>query len=113
PYLAAVPILLGLATGLAALRLYPLPVRFLAWLGSLRRDLVLFVGLRRVAGQAASLRRPLLVILLAVALAVFSTVIQRSISEGQIESAWQDVGAAYRVEPPLPGGTLSGAIDLE
>ena len=113
PYLAAVPILLGLATGLAALRLYPLPVRFLAWLGSLRRDLVLFVGLRRVSGQAASLRLPLLVILLAVALAVFSTVIQRSISEGQIEASWQDIGADYRVEPPLPGATLSSAIDLE
>lgn len=112
PYLAAVPILIGLATGLIALRLYPVPVRVLAWLGSLRRDLVMFVGLRRVAGQASAARLPLLVILLAVALAVFSSVIQRSIETGQVESSWQNVGADYRIDPPLPGGNLASTIDV-
>jgi putative ABC transport system permease protein len=112
PYLAAVPILLGLATGLAALRLYPIPIRLLAWLGSLRRDLVMFIGLRRVAGQASAARLPLLVILLAVALAVFSTVVQRSIEAGQIETSWQNIGADYRVEPPTLGASLSNAINL-
>jgi len=112
PYLAAVPILIGLATGLAALRLYPIPIRLLAWLGSLRRDLVMFVGLRRVSGQAAAARLPLLVILLAVALAVFATVIQTSIDEGQVETSWQNLGADYRIEPPLPGATLSGNVNV-
>ena len=112
PYLAAVPILIGLATGLVALRLYPIPVRILAWAGSLRRDLVMFIGLRRVAGQASAARLPLLVILLAVALAVFSSVVQRSIETGQVETSWQNVGADYRIEPPLPGGTLSNVIDV-
>lgn len=112
PYLAAVPILLGLATGLAALRLYPLPVRFFAWLASLRRDVVPFVGLRRVSGQAGASRLPLLVILLAVALAVFSTIIQRSIDQGQIDTSWHATGADYRIEPPLSGGNLSRLIDV-
>jgi putative ABC transport system permease protein len=112
PYLAAVPILIGLATGLAALRLYPIPVRLLAWLGSLRRDLVMFVGLRRVAGQAAAARLPLLVILLAVALAVFSSVIQTSIDQGQVETSWQNIGADYRIEPPLPGANLSSNVNV-
>ena len=112
PYLAAVPILLGLATGLAALRLYPLPIRFFAWVSSLRRDLVLFVGLRRVSQQAAAARLPLLVILLAVALAVFSSVVQRSIDDGQTASSWQATGADYRVEPFASAAVLSSAIDL-
>lgn len=112
PYLAAVPILLGLATGLAALRLYPLPVRFFAWLASLRRDIVPFVGLRRVSGQAGASRLPLLVILLAVTLAVFSTIIQRSIEHGQTETSWHATGADYRIEPPLSGGNLSRLIDV-
>ncbi len=112
PYLAAVPVLLGLATGLAALRLYPIPIRFLAWLSSLRRDLVLFVGLRRVSQQATAARLPLLVILLAVALAVFSSVVQRSIDEGQVASSWQATGADYRVDPLSSLATLSSAIDL-
>ncbi|CAN5159780.1 FtsX-like permease family protein [soil metagenome] len=112
PYLAAVPILLGLATGLAALRLYPLPIRFFAWVSSLRRDLVLFVGLRRVSQQAAAARLPLLVILLAVALAVFSSVVQRSIDDGQAASSWQATGADYRVEPFASAAVLSSAVDL-
>lgn len=112
PYLAAVPVLLGLAVGLLALRLYPLPVRLGAWLASLRRDLVLFIGLRRVAGQATTGRLPLLVILLAVALAVFATIVQGSISDGQVQSSWQATGADYRVDPPTAGASLSTSIDL-
>lgn len=112
PYLAAVPILLGLATGLAALRIYPIPVRFFAWLASLRRDIVPFVGLRRVSGQAGASRLPLLVILLAVALAVFSTTMQRSIDHGQTETSWHVAGANFRIEPPLSGGNLSRLIDV-
>ena len=50
-YLAAVPVLLGLGVGLIVLRLYPLPVRALAWLAALRRDLVPGLGFKRVARQ--------------------------------------------------------------
>ncbi len=51
PYLAAVPVLLGLATGLVVMRLYRLPMRILAWNASFRDDLVPFLGVRRVSRQ--------------------------------------------------------------
>lgn len=111
PYLAAVPILVGLATGLVVLRLYPLPIRLLAWATSLRRDLVPSLGFRRVARQPSIHAAPLLVLLLAVAVGVFSSVLLHSIDQGQIATSWQTVGAAYRVDA-APANALYRGVDL-
>jgi putative ABC transport system permease protein len=98
PYLAAVPVLLGLATGLVVLRLYALPIRLLAWNASYRTDLVPFLGFRRVARQSAAATVPLLIILLSIAISVFSSVMMHSIDVGQVKTAWQTVGADYRLD---------------
>lgn len=111
PYLAAVPVLLGLATGIVVLRFYPLPIRLLAWLSSLRRDAVLVLGFRRVARHRSASNLPLLVLLLAVAVSVFSSILLHSISVGQVESSWQLVGADYRVQA-AGNGYLFRTIDV-
>ncbi len=98
PYLAAVPVLLGLATGLVVLRLYSLPIRLLAWNASYRTDLVPFLGFRRVARQSGAAAVPLLVILLSIAISVFSSVMMHSIDVGQINTSWQTVGADFRID---------------
>ncbi len=106
PYLAAVPVLLGLATGLVVLRLYTLPMRLLAWNASYRNDLVPFLGFRRIARQSSTAAVPLLVILLSIAIGVFSSVMMHSIDVGQINTSWQTVGADYRADTvgilPIP-----------
>src|SRR5690606_16979123 len=71
PFLTATPVLLALAIGIVLLRLYPLPVRLAAWLGSLRRGAVLFVGFRRIIQQPLAARLPLVVMLVATGIAVF------------------------------------------
>lgn len=111
PYLAAVPVLLGLATGLIVLRLYPIPVRLFGWAASLRRDLVPSLGFRRLGRQPGAANLPLLVMLLAVAVGVFSSIMLYTIGEGQTESSWQLVGADYRVDSTSTG-YLFPAIDL-
>ncbi|HET9015429.1 MAG TPA: FtsX-like permease family protein [Thermomicrobiaceae bacterium] len=111
PYLAAVPILLGLAVGLVTLRLYVLPIRLLAWWAATRRDLVLFLGLRRVSRQSLVTSVPLLVLLLAVAISVFSSVMLHTIDVGQVETSWQLVGAPFRVDA-YAGATLDPTLDL-
>ena len=97
PYLAAVPVLLGLATGLIVLRLYPLPIKLFAWIAALRRDLVPALGFRRVARQPGTSNLPLLVLLLSVAVAVFGSIITSTIADGQVDSSWQRAGADFRV----------------
>lgn len=112
PYLAAVPVLVGLAVGLLTLRLYPLPIRLLSWLGGLRRDLVIFLGARRVSQQPPAARLPILVILLAVAVAVFASVVRLTIDDWQQEAAWQLVGADYAIDSGASGTPLYSGVDL-
>ncbi|MGH3024670.1 MAG: ABC transporter permease [Gaiellaceae bacterium] len=83
PYLAAVPVLVGLATGLLALRLYPLPLHALSWAAAPRRDLVPVLGLNRLARQPSLAAAPLLVVLLATAVGVFAATMATSIAGAQ------------------------------
>jgi putative ABC transport system permease protein len=110
PLLAAAPALLGLAVGIVTLRLYPYLIRLLARLGSRRRDIVGFVGFKRILLQPPAARLPLLVVLLAVAVAVFASVLGRSVTEGQRASSWQQVGADYRIT--VSSGSPADALDV-
>jgi putative ABC transport system permease protein len=98
PYLAAVPVLLALAVGIVALRLYPLPVAALSRLAARRRDLVPALGMRRAARRPGTTGVPLLVIVLAVGVAVFAAVEVETIDRGQTETSWARVGADFRID---------------
>jgi putative ABC transport system permease protein len=100
PFVAAAPVLIGLATALLTLRLYPIPVRGLAWLSARRRDLVPALGLRSIGRDRASATLPLLVVTVTVAIGVFSSVLALTIDRGQVLASWQEVGADYRAESP-------------
>ena len=99
PYLAAVPLLLALAAGILAVRIYPLPVRFLAAAAAQRRDLVPALALRRVARQPGVTAAPLLVLLLGVSVSVFAAVMAATLSRAQ-------EGAGFALISPLAAGTL-------
>ncbi|MEP7041381.1 MAG: FtsX-like permease family protein, partial [Chloroflexota bacterium] len=98
PFLAAVPVLAGVAMGIVAMRLYPLPIRGLSWLVARRRDLVPVLGLRNVGRHGAAANLPLLVLMLTAAFGAFASVVLSSIDRGQVQSAWAQVGADYRIE---------------
>lgn len=97
PFLAASPLLIGVAVGLLTIRLYPLPVRALGWLMARRRDLVPVLGLRNLGRHPTTGYLPLLILMLTVAIGTFSSVLQASIERSQAQVAWQDIGADYRV----------------
>ncbi len=97
PLLVATPVLLGVATALLVIRLYPVPVRVLAWLSARRRDLVPSLGLRSIGRDPSAARLPLMVVTLTVAIGVFSSVVALTIASGQERAAWQEVGADYRI----------------
>ena len=99
PYLAAVPLLLGLAAGILAVRLYPLPVRLLASAAARRRDLVPALALRRVARQPGVTAAPLLVLLLGVSVSVFAAAMAATLAGAQSGPLRQSLS-------PLATGTL-------
>jgi putative ABC transport system permease protein len=110
PLLASVPVLSGLAAGIVAVRLYPLPIRGLGWLAARRRDIVPVLGLRTIGRQPASANLPILVLLLTAAFGAFSSVIASSLDHGQAVASYLDVGADYRIEKIEIGG-LATVLD--
>jgi putative ABC transport system permease protein len=111
PFLAAAPVLIGVAVGLIAIRLYPIPVRLLAAAAATRRDLVPVLGLRSIGRHPGAAFLPLLVLTLTVAIGVFSAVVGATIDRGQLAATWQQLGADYRIEAP-PAATLDGRLDV-
>jgi putative ABC transport system permease protein len=104
PFLAAAPVLIGVATALLTIRLYPIPVRALAWSSARRRDLVPALGLRSIGRDPGAAYLPLLVVTLTVAIGVFSSVLALTIDRGQVLASWQETGADYRLETSSAAG---------
>ena len=98
PLLGAVPVLSGLAAGILAMRLYPLPVRAVGWLAARRRDLIPVLGLRTIGRHPATANVVLLVLMLTAAFGAFSSVIVTSIDHGQVITSYLAVGADFRIE---------------
>lgn len=115
PFIAAVPVLAGLAAGLAVVRLVPALMAPFPALAGRRRDIVPFLAARRVTRDASG--GPVLLVLLATAtLASFSAALLAHLDRAAETVAWHDVGAAFSIDGGsrrLPDGfdpsTLPGA----
>ena len=96
PFIAAVPALAGVAAGIIAIRLLPVPMLILSSLAAIRRDLVPVLALRRVTRGGTS--GSVLVVLLATAtIGTFSAATLVHIDRAADAVAWQEVGAPYRI----------------
>lgn len=108
-FVVAVPVIVGLAGGLVVRRLYRLPLRAAAAAAGRQRGLALPIGLAR--GARGDLAGPMVVVVvLAVAVALFSGAVTTTIRRGQAIAAWEDVGAPARVD--ADSGAALGPIGL-
>lgn len=97
PFLAIVPVLVGLAAGIIALRIVPVLLSALAWLAARRPGLGAVLSARRAArGPGAS--RVLLIVLAIATLGGFASATISGLDGSADLQAWQDVGAAYRID---------------
>jgi putative ABC transport system permease protein len=85
PLLVSVPVLLAVAAGVIALRIYPWPLRLVGRLAARARGTVAFLGMAR-AGRSAT-AAPLIVVVVAVATAAFSGVVAAGIEDGRDRAA--------------------------
>ena len=116
--LATAPAIVGLAIGLIALRVYSPLVRLCSRIGARSPGAVPLVGFRRLVGHTNAAHTPFIVILLAVGVAVFASIVRSSIEAGQTDHAWQAIGADFRVSAhtsgaPLPRTVDAGDLDAE
>ncbi|MGH3392201.1 MAG: FtsX-like permease family protein [Actinomadura sp.] len=101
PFVAAVPVLLALATGLLVLRGYPYPLRAVGRIVRRGRSTVPFVGIALASRQRLVAILPMVVLLLATAVTGFASTVDAGVHRAQVSSAWHSVGADAHVSAPL------------
>ncbi|MFG2085125.1 MULTISPECIES: FtsX-like permease family protein [unclassified Spirillospora] len=107
PLIAAVPVLLGAALGVLVLRGYPYLLRAAGPSLRRRRGAVAFLGLARAARQNLIGTLPLVVLLIATAVAGFAATVDTGLRDGQERASWSEVGADAFIEAgPLDAPAL-------
>ncbi|MEV0323865.1 hypothetical protein ACIBKX_30470 [Streptomyces sp. NPDC050658] len=113
PLLAAVPVLLGLATVVVLARLYPLPVRLVARWAARWRGAVVLIALSRAAKDAPARALALLVLVVTLAGAVFGGLVAGTLTEGRRDAAaWRagaDAAFVGAARDPATAGRLARA----
>jgi putative ABC transport system permease protein len=98
PLLLLVPVLVALAGALIAWRAYVPLVRAGAAVATAHPGFVPVHALRGPSRGAGALQVPLIVLVVTIAIGVFSTIVVLSLQREQDVVAWRFVGADYRVE---------------
>jgi putative ABC transport system permease protein len=93
PYTSSAPVLMAVAAGLVAARVYPLPLRLLLRLAALRRSPVGFLGIARAARSRPAVLLPALALVVALAVIALGGVLRAAVSRGQVAASWQEAGA--------------------
>ena len=97
PFIAVVPALAGIAAGIVAVRLLPVPMLVLSRLAAFRRDLVPVLALRRVTRGGTS--GPVLIVLMATAtIGTFAGATLVHLDRAAEAVAWEEIGAPYRAD---------------
>lgn len=100
PQLALVPVLLGLAAVVVVLRVYPLPLRVLTRWAGRRRGPVALVGLAQAGRRSGAAATALLVLVPALACAVFGALVSGTVQHGRLAAAeWRTGGDAVVLGP--------------
>jgi hypothetical protein len=108
PLIAAVPALAGIAAGLTAIRLVPLPLRVLSRIAARGRGIVPLLALRR-AVHGGTTAAVLIVLLATASIGAFSSSALVHLDRASSAASWHEVGAPLRVTAPV--GALPVGFD--
>ena len=93
PYLVAAPVLIAIAAGLIAARVYPVPLRGLMRVMAARRGSVGFLGIARSARARSVPMLPALALVVAMAVIALGGMVRAAVTSGQVSASWHQVGA--------------------
>ena len=108
PLIAAVPALAGIAAGLTAIRLVPVPLRAVGALARRGRGLIPMLALRR-AVHGGTTAAVLIVLLAAASIGAFSSAALVHLDRASNAAAWHEIGAPIRVTSQV--GSLPAGLD--
>lgn len=92
PLLFLVPVLFCLSLGLVLIRLFPLLMRFLAWMASWFEGTTLLLTLRQLARASAQYMGPLLLLSLTVSLATFTASMAVTLDDHLSDQVYYQIG---------------------
>lgn len=108
PLATATPLLISLATAVLATRVFPYPMRGVHAAMRRRRGLAGFLGSARAIRESGAGLVPMLALLVATSIAIFSTAMLTTLTSGVGESTLASTGADVRlVGPPYPDDTVA------
>src|SRR5690554_4928657 len=110
PLLAAVPLLLALATCVVVMRAYPIPLAAISRWSARRPGLVAFLGASRGVRDPAAGLAPILAMVVGVSVAVFSAAMLSTVSSGVDHAARSAVGADLLVSSQAITAAQADAI---
>ncbi len=93
PYLNSAPVLIAVAAGLIAARVYPVPLRAALRFAAARRGTVGYLGIARSARARSVPMLPALALVVALTVIALGGLVRASVSRGQEAVSWQQVGA--------------------
>jgi putative ABC transport system permease protein len=93
PYLSSAAVLIAVAAGLIAARVYPVPLRVLLRILTRRRGTVGYLGVARSARSRSVPLLPALALVVAMAVIALGGMIRAAVTSGQVAASWQQVGA--------------------
>lgn len=111
PLLIATPLLLSLAACVLVLRVFPLPLAALERVLRPRRGVVAFVGTARALRDPVAGLAPVLAMVVAVSVAVFSGTMFATLTGGVDDAVESTVGADFRARGPVFADELLAAIE--
>lgn len=100
PLVVAAPLLVTVAVALIVVRLHPLPIAAALRVSRRGRGVVGLVGAARNLRDSAAGTTAVLAMLVAVAIAVFSSLVLATVDRGAVVAAQRDVGADIRLAGP-------------
>ncbi|WP_137843887.1 FtsX-like permease family protein [Microbacterium sp. 2FI] len=100
PLVVAAPLLATVAVALIVVRLHPLPIAAALRVARRGRGITSLVGAARNLRDPAAGTTAVLAMLVAVAIAVFSSLVLATVDRGAVVAAQRDVGADIRVSGP-------------
>ncbi|GAA1991365.1 FtsX-like permease family protein [Microbacterium pumilum] len=101
PLVVAAPLLATVALALIFVRLYPVPIAAALRAARSGRGVVALVGSARSLRDPAAGTTAVLAMLVAVAIAVFSSVVLATVDRGAVVAAQRDVGADVQLSGPI------------
>jgi putative ABC transport system permease protein len=108
-FTSAAPVLVAIPVAIAAVRLYPIAVRWLVRLTGRRHSVTMFLGLARAARTSLAAVLPAFALVLVLAVIAFGATLRAAVVRGDVAESWRATGADVVIDADRSNFPLDGA----